>query len=280
MPIISFWNNEKNETGKTLSMVAIATYLAIMHNYKILVVSTEFNEQTLKDCYWESGKESVLNDVTTKKTDISTGVEGLAKAVMSNKSSPEIITNYTRIVFRERLEVLLGFETQDIQEYERVSHVYPDILQFASKTYDLVFVDVSSGLSETTYSKEILQMSDLIIVNLAQRMKIIDNFAKFKEEHPELLPKQNCIINLGRYDQYSKYSTKNLARYLGERKELCAVPYCTQFFEACNEGKAADYFIKFNKIMDATDRNAAFIFEVKKTVERIIYRLQELQLKL
>lgn len=278
MPIISFWNNEKAETGKTLSMIAVATYMAIMHNYKILVVDTEFNSDTIKNCYWEEARDNMINELTAQRTDISTGVEGLAKAVMSNKSSPEIITNYTKIVFRDRLEVLLGMETTDIEDYNRIAHTYKDILQFAKRTYDIVFVDVPNGFNDV--SNDILPISDLIVMNTSQKMKLIKSLAEARGQNPNLLPKEKTLINLGRYDQYSKYNTKNLARMLGERKELTAVPYCTQFFEATNEGETADYFIKYNKIMDITDRNAIFVMEVKRTAERIIYRLQEMQLKM
>ena len=37
MSIVTFWSNGKEETGKTLAIAAIATYMAIEHNYKILV---------------------------------------------------------------------------------------------------------------------------------------------------------------------------------------------------------------------------------------------------
>lgn len=279
MPIISFWNNEKVETGKTLSMVAIATYMAIMHNYKILIVSTEFDDETINDCFWERDREQLMNEISSNKMDISTGVEGLAKAVMSNKSSPEIITNYTKIVFKDRLEVLLGMKTKEKEEYERISSAYIDILQFANKYYDMVFVDVTNGFDVAGHSEQILKISDLVIYNLSQRLRTINEFQELKQKC-DLFKQNNYLLSIGRYDQFSKYSTKNLARLLGEKKELCAVPYCTLFLEAAGEGKIADYFFKFNKIMDEADRNAVFISEVKRTVDKIIYKLQELQMKI
>lgn len=42
MAIIAFWSDEKRETGQTMSMVALSTYMAIEHNYRILNVSTNF----------------------------------------------------------------------------------------------------------------------------------------------------------------------------------------------------------------------------------------------
>ena len=64
-----------------------------------------------------------------------------------------------------------------------------------------------------------------------------------------------------------------------EREKVCTIPYNTLFFEACNEGTVADFFIKFRKI-NPKDKNAAFIQEVKNTTDKIIYKLQELQMKM
>ena len=36
MSIVTFWNNGREQTGKTLSLAAISTQLAVEHNYRIL----------------------------------------------------------------------------------------------------------------------------------------------------------------------------------------------------------------------------------------------------
>ena len=56
MAIIAFWSNEEKETGQTMSMVALSTYMAIERNYKILNISTDFNEKALEDSYWNMTK--------------------------------------------------------------------------------------------------------------------------------------------------------------------------------------------------------------------------------
>ena len=38
MAIISFWSDSKKQTGQTMSAVAIATYMAIEHNYKMMMI--------------------------------------------------------------------------------------------------------------------------------------------------------------------------------------------------------------------------------------------------
>lgn len=53
MAIITFCSNETKETGQTMSLAATAAYMAIEHNYKILVISTDFNDLSLENCFWE-----------------------------------------------------------------------------------------------------------------------------------------------------------------------------------------------------------------------------------
>ena len=57
MAIIAFWSEEEKETGQTMSMVALSTFLAIEHSYKILNVSTNFRDDTLENCYWDLSRQ-------------------------------------------------------------------------------------------------------------------------------------------------------------------------------------------------------------------------------
>ena len=58
------------------------------------------------------------------------------------------------------------------------------------------------------------------------------------------------------------------------------VPYNTLFMEASEEAGVPDLFLKFRKMTDTEDVNGFFITEVKRASENIIYRLQDLQMKL
>lgn len=278
MPIISFWNKDKVETGKTFSMVAIATYMALKNNMKILIVSTQFKDRTLEECFWPVVKENSNNPLINKKTDISTGIEGLSKAVMSNKSAPEIITNYTKVVFKDRLEVLLSPETENYDEYTKIASSYKEIVQFANKYYDIVFVDVANGFDDAAQSRELLTSSNLIVYTFSQKLKLINQIIELKTDE-KFRKIQNMIYLLSKADLNSKYNEKNVARLIGERKGILTVPYSTLYGEAASEGDVAEYFIKYNKLTDETDSNFIFVESVKKDVEYIIYKLQELQMR-
>ncbi len=281
MAIVTFWSNGKEETAKTMSIVAVATNMAIEHNYRILLMSTNYNDYSLENCFWEPQKEKTQKmyqpGMGPKRLNIDSGIEGLAKVITANRATPEIITNYTKIVFKNRLEVLLGIKSKSYDEYERLRSLYSEILKVAKNYYDLIFVDVNKGF-DNEFIKEILQMSDLIITNLSQRLQIVNSFMEIRENE-KMFQKRNNMILIGRYDKFSKYNAKNIARYMNYKGDIAVIPYNTLFFEACNEGKTADFFLRF-KTVSENDKNAVFIKEVNKASEMIIYKLQELQMKM
>lgn len=281
MAIIAFWSEEKNETGQTLSMVALSTYIAIQHNYKILNVSTNFKDETLEECYWNIEKETsfmrrIHKDVGNV-VGLEAGVEGLAKVIKSNKTTPNIVSNYSKAIFNDRLDILCSPKTTEYSEYLEIARMYPEILSIANKNYDLVFVDISKRMAEEEVNR-ILEISDAIVVNITQRLKIIDKFYMLREEN-KFFKNNNVLLNIGRYDKFSKYNVKNISRYLRMKKDVIAIPYNTLFFESCSEGRVTDFFLKLRS-SDLDDRNQTFIQEVSRMAKQLIYKLQELQIRM
>lgn len=279
MAIITFKSSELKETGQTLSLVAIASQMAIEHSYKILVVSTNFKDLTLENCFWELDKlnRTGFTNGEHVTVGVDSGIEGLIKAVVSNKTSMDIVKNYSKTVLRDRLDVMFSPITKDYQEYTRIAGNYPEILQMADRYYDLVLVDLSNRMHEKE-AQDIINISDVIIFNITQRLKTIDDFIELKKKD-ESYKRKNVMLLLGRYDGHSKYNVKNVTRYMREKKLVLAIPYNTLYFEACSEGKVIDYFLKLKNI-DENDRNYFFISEVDRAYHAILLKLQELQMKI
>lgn len=280
MAIITFCSNEMKETGQTLSLAAIATYMAIEHNYKILMVPTGFNDLTLENCFWKYNDIRPTGAFKQNATAVGldSGVEGLIKVINSNKTNNEIVKSYSRIILKDRLDILLSPATKMYQEYVQIAPYYSTIIQTANRYYDLVFVDLSKKMPRKEIV-DILQSSDLVVMNLTQRLKTIDDFMMLREKS-EFYRRKNIILNIGRYDKFSKYNDKNITKYLKERKNVSVVPYNTLFFEACSEGEIVDLLLKLRSITDETDRNANFAKELKKLDDNILTKLQELQMKM
>lgn len=268
MSVVTFYGSDEFETAQTASMAGIATYLSLEHNYKILLLNTKYNDISIQECFWEQTGNVKI------RSDIETGIGGLIKAIASNKTSPEIITNYTKTVFKERLEVLTD-NNMPREIYEKQKEYMKSIIKMANKYYDLVFVDLEGNL-EDEYIQNILYESNLIIANTSQRIKKIQDFMQ-KKKRVEAINNQNLMLLLGKYDKYSKYNVKNLQR---EEKiqNIYGIPYNTLFFEKTNEGELADFIINYRKVKQ-TSIQAPIMDSISEVANGIIDKLKELQMQ-
>lgn len=278
MSIITFWSNGKEQTGKTISVVAVATHMAIEHNCKVLVISTGYKDEVLNNCFWKIKKEKKNMGIFGPNANdaMADGISGLAKMINSNKLDPENITNYAKIVLKDRLEVLQSF-SGGVAKYDELRKMYPEIINLADKYYDYVFVDLDKQIGAET-EEEILKASDLIVANISQRLNSINTFMELKKENI-LLKGNKTLILIGRYDKFSKYNIKNISRYMKEKNNISTIPYNTLFFEACEEARVVDIFLKMRNL-DIEDRNGFFLSEVKRVTDVITYKLRNLQMKM
>lgn len=280
MPIVSFWSSTKRETAQTLSMIAIACHMAVENNTKILMVDTNFNDPTIKSAFFpefDNSTKRAIKRLNAGKIDIGSGIEGLAKLLASGKNCGEVITDYSKVIYKGRLEAILSYFSNDETEIARIRQAYKELIKQANQHYDYVFIDLPKGL-DNSFTNEILSISDVIVFNITQRQRDIDDYLKIKTDNP-IFKSEKMLPLIGRYDRYSKFTKKNIARDIGEKKEIPAVSYNTLFFENANEGQIGDYFLKFRKsLISSNDRNAVFVDEVANAADRVVFKTQEVLL--
>lgn len=281
MAIITLWNDNTGKVGQTYSAIALASYMAIEHNYKILLMSTRYNDQVTMQAFGMNDRAKTVGMLTNNKQsmDLESGIEGMAKLVTSNRLSPDMIPNYTKIIYKNRLEVVAAPKKREDVEYDRVYKSCKDILNIAKKQYDIVFVDLNYGMPDET-TKEIIKMSDILLLNIEQKPAEIQKILELKENKEMFNPKKLLIL-INDYNKLSKYSTKNITREIGEKKEILAVPYSNLFSEAIQEGNVAEFFLnaRLKRIEGVEDITGFFIRELKRATDAIVYKMQELQMR-
>ena len=143
MPIISFVNRDIRETGQSLSVAAVAAVMAIEHNYRVIAISTDFNDKTLENSFYNSKQNSAVTSFlkNTITTDISNGAEGLIRAFASNRASADMIKSYTKPILKDRLDVLPGLKTTDYKTFVNMANYFSQIADVANASYDMVIVD-------------------------------------------------------------------------------------------------------------------------------------------
>ncbi len=276
MSIITFINKDMKESGQTLSVAAIATLMAIEHNYRILVISTDFNDKTMEDCFFNSigGIGGKIKNLYSKSlnADIANGLEGLIRMFASNRADKDVIRSYTKPILKDRLDILQPPKTKDFKEYSNISTYFSQIADVANTAYDMVLVDLSNKVSEEN-TRKLMDISSLVVVGLNQNMKSMINFEMLKKED-EFYRRTNVLILIGKYNLHSKYTAKNIGRFLKEKNVPIVVPYSILFADDCTEGKILDYFLSLQALRSGDTKNLYFCAQVREAVEKIDYLRQ------
>ena len=276
MSIITFMNIDRKETGQTISCASLASCMSIEHNYKSLLISTDFRDNTMERCFFNVNKKNnTLNNVMSGMTrnpnsvDVSNGLEGLVRAFASNRASADLIKTYTRPILNGRLDLLVSPKTIDIKEYAQISTYFSQIADVANKVYDIVFIDLNSNIPKENQAK-LMSLSDVIVIGLTQRQDGITDFYRLKEKN-EFYRKSNVVLMVGKYNPESKFTGKNISRYLNEKDLPLLVPYNVTLADYSDEGKMIDYLLNVQKLSFQEGNDGFFYSEVKKSAERLDY---------
>ncbi|MBP3596704.1 MAG: hypothetical protein J6J60_04820 [Clostridia bacterium] len=277
MAIVTFWSDSRKDTAQTSTALAIATHMAMEKNMRILLVDANFCDESITRAYWKKQKESrFLRELNSGKIDISAGADGLVSAIASNKASPEIIANFTKGVFRNRLDVLPGLRTKSPTEFDKSLVYYKDLLLNANKFYDIVLVDLAKT-SEKPTVRALLDISSIVMYTMTPDLMLIDSYIESLKNYA-FLQKNNVIPILGRSDELSKYNPSNVAKKLGLRNGMAFIPYNIRFAEATYEGEISKYLINL-KNGSKDENQQLFTDGINDSIERILYKIQELQIR-
>ena len=272
MAIVAFWNASEKENGQTLSIIAIANQMAIEHNYRILVVDACFNDKTIERAFWKEKENKIVQELNAGKIDVSSGAEGLISAVASNKATPEIITNYTRVVYKNRLDILMGLKTEIPAEHEKSLMLYKDLIATANRYYDLILVDVQKGYRIPS-SKALISQANVIVYTMPPNLENINKFINLRETD-EIVKSEKILPLLAKSDESSGYNVKNTTRYIKERGTIPCIPYNVRFMESANEYRVSKFFT--SQKLTTSKSGEPFFNEVERACVAIINKIKEL----
>ncbi len=273
MPIITFWSSNEKTNGQTVSAAVAATTMAMEHNYKVLLVSADFNNSSMEECFGaqETNRDIVKSLIKTPQMNLDSGINGLIKLANSNRVTPEIIHDYTKIIYKNRFEILYSPNNViDKQEKARILEDFKNIILHASRYYDYVLVDLRKGL-EFEPQREILNSSDVVVLNVNQNLKAINETLN---QNIIKAISRKILWNICRYDKKSKYNTKNLTRQILKKQSVCETNYNTYILEASQDGTLAEMILRFRTLKE-DDENLQFYTKEKELVQTMLLKYQE-----
>ena len=269
MSVVAFYTCGKDQTGNTASAISLATYMGIVQNKRVLFISTALNNSEIKKALWptQTVKKGLFGMNTNYGAGVNdNGIEGLDRIIRSNRISPDIITDYTRVALKGRLEILQGYNGSE-EQYKEIQKQYMQIISLAKQIYDTVIVDIDKELEAKT-KLEILNGVDIVVAMATQKIDSISNVIRTMAEGVAF-KKFNSILTIGKYDDKSKYNAKNISRNILRTKDIInTVPYNTILFEEMQEGRLIDMFLRFLNLSEK-DENTFFVDEIKRLKEDI-----------
>jgi len=277
MPIVTFWSNSKQAVGQTISAALTATTMALEKSYKTILISIDFDDKTIENCFGpqESNTAVIKSLIKTPQINLDSGVKGIFKLAESNRLTPELIQDYTKIIFNNRLEILYAPQSEQISRQDRIEYMmkYKNIILNAARFYDYVIVDLMKGI-ESDAQKELLKISDIIVMNVSQGIKEIKESLS-NQYVKELSDK--LVWNICRYDWKSKYNIKNILRTTLKKQHVHAIPYNTLLLEATQDLGVPELLIRFRMLKDKEGENTFFVSQIKELIEGITQKFTELR---
>lgn len=233
---IAFWSNMHGQAATTANAVATACFMSMKTSYRILVTHNHVEMNALEHYLLRKREQAAIRmlDYTNQ------GLDALIRLYKNGRLRPEMIPDYTWSLMKNHgLDLLFGSVKRE-SLYAENQDLLLNIFMCAKACYDLIILDLHSGL-EGTNSRKLLENSDIIVCCLSQNRALLDDFRRTMEEHPVLLGKRVAYV-ISRFEPESSLTLGNIAReYDLDAKSLFPVPYHVGFMDACNNGRVFDF---------------------------------------
>ena len=233
---ISFWSNMRGQGATSANAAAVASIVAQKTALKTIVAHNHFEHSALES-YFFRHSDRFGRDVPGLANQ---GVDALVRLMRNGRLKPEMVADYTWSLLKDhRLDILPGTAKKE-RWGAQDEGVLMSILECAKKTYDLVIMDVHSGLSGSG-SRRLLESSDVLVFCLNQNRFLLDDFAEVMKNNPFFREKR-CVYVISRYLKHAALTPGNLARrYKLDKAALFEIPDNSRFLDALNSGRVFDF---------------------------------------
>lgn len=233
---IAFWSNMHGQAATTANAVAASCIISQKTSYKTLVAQNHVELNALERYLLREREQAAIRmlDFTNQ------GVDALVRLYKNGRLRPEMIPDYTWSLMKNHgLDLLFGSEKRE-NLYAENQDLLLSIFQYARESYDLIILDLHSGLHETN-SRRFLEASDVIVYCLCQNRSLLDDFRRTLDENPALKEKRSAYV-ISRYESSASLTVGNLSREYGlDSKLVFPIPYHVGFMDACNNGRVFDF---------------------------------------
>lgn len=271
--LVASYSYFHGQTNTTANVMCPAVNAALRYNIKVLLAHSQQQKGSMESAFFTKEKMESLTSIYSDH-----GIDALERRSNANLLKREDFKKYCIEKVPKRLDILTGTTkiSKEAFENERTVSSILNILCCAREAYDLVFVDVNSGVHSILTDK-ILDISDSVIINLNQNEKVLRDYFNSEIWHYDFKDKHKILV-LGRYDPRSKYSVRYIKNTFNYEGEIYTIPYSVNFMDAHNDHQVIEFFMA-NSDCSKNDENYFFMKEVDKLANHILKLEKEENIK-
>ncbi|WP_018755627.1 hypothetical protein [Paenibacillus terrigena] len=258
---VVFWGPVHGQMGTTSNCISAACMIGFESPIRTLIGSTQGAFSTMESVVLKPSER--LRREPFQRS----GLDALERLALNQRLTAMNLSDYTIPLLYERLDILRGSQRKNSQEGLIDVELWEMILGHAKQAYDLVMLDENSGIRQSG-TMQMLQASDVIVINLNQNAAILEQFSA-NQELIELLQTKSCVFVLGQYEPGSKYTVRNIARKYKFVEELCTIPRCVDFMDACNDHSVLEFVLRHRNV-GSRHPNYTFIQETRRFANTIL----------
>ncbi len=197
---IAFWA-PLHGCGTTADFMAVMLAIASEHDRSVLLTQTHFDRNDL-----EGPMTGHLEGSGRADFFFNMGIDALIRYYKSGLLSKDIVESCT-IEITKKISLLSGTRQTSRAAYDNdtVGKIVEHVFEKAEEFYDMVAIDVDAGYSENSCSA--LEKADIVVVNLRQNLRMIDDLFKSREFS---MIASKAFYLFSSFDQDSKYNLTNL----------------------------------------------------------------------
>ncbi len=260
---ISFWSPSSDKNYVTSNLACISVMFSMMYKYKSLIIENHIQNNMISSVLMPRiNQNHVLEDINYyhSHTGIESVLYNLSRYHGKNKDSAidEVISMFeseSTNIYGDYLYYISNNKGIINTNFELFMDYHISTILRASEAFaDVTFVDTHSNNLST---RKVLQEVDLVVVNLPQDQKAIDNFCK---NYKSIIHKSLFLIN--NYNDNSNYNLELLFKsYAIDSRRIATVPFNHEYKEALKSGGLISFLIH-NYQSKIEYKNAHFINKV------------------
>lgn len=255
---IAFWSPERSSLGVTTNMACMAGVASMSGASRTILLENHYAAHNIADIVLPAEQSSELREQANYYGKY--GLEYVLKQIYSGRNGVDVIRQSAVSLLYERLMYLPQsyIVNREVFNYD-FGLVREELFRCLEETADYVFVDTETNCNLS--SSAILSDADLVVVNLRQDPRMLDDFF---QDHAAL--RQKSVYLFAAYQKDRELDLRRICyEYQIPRDRIGAVPLNVELMSAATQGRLLQ-FLSMNYYKASGRENDYFMRQAKKAV--------------